>query len=267
MAEARYGGPQGAQASSTRIDNGSLVRTASPLPGVVNRPDDDRRLFEHAIQALEAEVANIGAHATIDARVRELYSSQIRALAEELAGEAHAGRITWRQAAEKANAARNETMEFVRSRSTPVGRAMAERLKREGRTLNEMIARKTLQLFGSDADFNRLTEAQKSRVYGEIVKSAGKSDPRVDIAMRRLSKAGRGLLFLSVAVSVYQVANAEDKVNTAKREVAVTGAGIGGGIAGGALAGLVCGPGAPVCVTLGAFIGGALAAFGVDLLW
>jgi hypothetical protein len=30
---------------------------------------------------------------------------------------------------------------------------------------------------------------------------------------------------------------------------------------------LACGPGAPVCVTVGAFVGGALAAFGVSLLW
>ena len=44
----------------------------------------------------------------------------------------------------------------------------------------------------------------------------------------------------------------------------MTGAGIGGGMAAGMMAGLACGPGAPVCVTLGAFIGGALAAAGAD---
>ena len=43
--------------------------------------------------------------------------------------------------------------------------------------------------------------------------------------------------------------------------------GIAGGAIGGAIAGLACGPGSPVCVTLGVFIGGALAAFGVDFLW
>lgn len=42
-----------------------------------------------------------------------------------------------------------------------------------------------------------------------------------------------------------------------------TGAGIGGG----AIAGLACGPGAPVCITIGAFVGGAVAALGVDLFW
>jgi len=85
--------------------------------------------------------------------------------------------------------------------------------------------------------------------------------------MRTLSRAGRGLIVLSVAVSVYNVATSEQPGQTAVREAAVTGAGIGGGIAGGALAGLACGPGAPVCVTVGAFVGGALAAFGVDMMF
>jgi hypothetical protein len=85
--------------------------------------------------------------------------------------------------------------------------------------------------------------------------------------MRNLSRAGRGLLVVSIAISVYSVANAEDKASAVRRELAVTGAGIGGGIAGGAVAGLACGPGAPVCVTVGAFVGGALAAFGVDFFW
>lgn len=85
--------------------------------------------------------------------------------------------------------------------------------------------------------------------------------------MRRLSYAGKGLIALSIALSVYTAATAEDKVDAAGRELAVSGAGIGGGIAGGALAGLACGPGAPVCVTVGAFVGGALAAFGVSMIW
>jgi hypothetical protein len=85
--------------------------------------------------------------------------------------------------------------------------------------------------------------------------------------MRTLSRAGRGLIVLSIGVSVYTVATADDPVDAAGRELAVTGGGVGGGIAGGALAGLACGPGMPVCVTVGAFVGGALAAFGVDYFW
>ena len=63
------------------------------------------------------------------------------------------------------------------------------------------------------------------------------------------------------------IATAEDEVAAAEEEAAVTGAGIAGGIAGGALAGLSCGPGAPVCVGIGAFVGAALAASGVSLMF
>jgi hypothetical protein len=227
----------------------------------------ERTTFDNAIRSLEAEIANAGAHLTIDPAARQAYTQQIRVMASRLASEATGGRITWAQAAAQAQEARNLIMVVIRGRSTPVGRAMAEQLKREGKTLNELVARKVQQLHGTSARFDQLTSTKKNAVYAEIVKSAGKSNPRVTAAMRRLSFAGRGLLFVSVALSAYTIATAEDKAGATKRELAVTGAGISGGIAGGAVAGLVCGPGAPVCSAVGAFVGGALAAFGVGMVW
>lgn len=229
--------------------------------------NNDRSVFDSIIRALEADIANAGAHLTLDAAARQVYSQRIRAMADELRMQANSGQITWAQAASQAQETRNAIMDVIRGRSTPVGRAMAEQLKREGKTLNELIARKTQQLFGASADFTRLAPAQQNAVYAEIVKSAGKSNPAVSATMRRLSRAGRGLLVLSIALSVYNIATADNKMNAAGRELAVTGGGIGGGIAGGALAGLACGPGAPVCVAVGAFVGGALVAFGVDFFW
>ena len=227
----------------------------------------EKQRFENEIRALEAQIANSGVHFALDGAARVTYAKQIKAMADELRAEASSGRITWVQAAEKAQMTRNSIMEVIRSRSTPVGRAMAQQLKREGKTLNELVARKASQLYGARVDFNRLSAAQRNAVYGEIVKSAGKSNPAVTATMRNLSRAGRGLLFISLALSVYTIANADDKPRAVAREASVTGAGIAGGMAGGALAGLACGPGAPVCVAVGAFIGGALAAFGVSALW
>ena len=227
----------------------------------------DKQRFENEIRALEAQIANIGAHLALDGAARVAYATQIKAMADELRADATSGRMTWTQAANKAQAARNAIMEVIRSRSTPVGRAIAQQLKREGKTLNELIARKVKQLHGSSAQFNRLSLAQQNAVYGEIVKSAGKSNPTVANNMRNLSRADRGLLFISLALSIYTVANSDDKPKAIAREACITGAGIAGGVAGGALAGLACGPGAPVCVTVGAFVGGALAAFGVSSLW
>lgn len=234
---------------------------------MTNTQNNEREIFENAIRALEADIANVGVHLTVDSAARELYARQIRAIAEQLRKDATSKKITWAQAAKQAQETRNAVMEIIRGRSTPVGRAMAEQLKREGKTLNELIARKTQQLHGKSAIFSELSSAQKNAVYAEIVKSAGKSNPRITVVMRKLSYAGRGLIVVSIALSVYTVATAEDKIDAAGEELAITGAGIGGGIAGGALAGLACGPGAPVCVTVGAFVGGALAAFGVSFFW
>jgi hypothetical protein len=232
-----------------------------------NNQQQDRVLFESAIRALEAEIANIGTHLSIDSSARKAYSKQIQAMSAELRMKASSGKITWSQAATEANLARNTIMSVVRSRSTPVGLAIAEQMKKEGRTLNELIAKKTQSIYGPGSIFDKLKPEQQNKIYSEIVKSAGRSDPKVTNAMRKLSRVGRGLLFLSIALSVYTVATAEDKLDAAGEEIAITSAGISGGIGGGALAGLACGPGAPVCVTVGAFIGGALAAFGVSYIW
>lgn len=260
-------GPLGTYSNEPTIDFGTLVRFASPRPAMCMAAEDDRSLFERSMQALEAELANMGAHLVVDSSVREAYARQIRAMADELRREVADGRMTWSQAAEEAQQARNTIMEISRTRSTPVGRAMAERLKSEGRTMNELVARKSIQLYGPKANFNSLSAVQQNTVYAEIVKAAGQSNPRVTASVRMLSRAGRGLIVISVALSVYTVATSEDKTRAAGRELTITGAGIGGGIAGGALAGLACGPGAPVCVGIGAFVGGALAAFGVDWFW
>lgn len=177
------------------------------------------------------------------------------------------GKISWAQAAEQANETRNLIMDVVRNKSTPVGKSIAQKLKQEGRTLNEIIAKKSTTLYGSKVSFKDLSLEKQNKVYSGVVTSAGKSDPKVTMAMKKLSHAGRGLIFLSIALSVYTVATAENKIDAAGKELAITSAGVGGGIAGGALAGLACGPGAPVCVTVGAFVGGALAAFGVGMIW
>ena len=265
MAASQRPSPVGTDRRDTWFDNGTLCLARSPAPGATGVTRNDRTAFDSAIRALESEIANAGSHLSIDAAARQAYTRQIRAMADELGNLASTGRLTWAEAAAQANAARNTIMELIRARSTPLGRALAQQIKSEGKTLNELIARKVQQMHGPAADFNRLTAAQQNAVYAEIVQSAAKSNPRVTATMRRLSRAGRGLLVLAIALSIYTVAHAADPVAAAKHELLVTGAGIAGGIAGGALAGLACGPGAPVCVTVGAFVGGALAAFGVDM--
>ena len=228
---------------------------------------DEEALFEHTIKSLEGQISNIGAHLTIDTQARLLYVQEIKVLSARLRAAAVSGRITWAAAAREAQETRNLIMGVVRARSTPVGRAFAEVLKLKGYSLNQLIAAKTIQLHGENAIFSRLSNAQQNGVYASIVASAGKSNRQVTRAMAGLTYAGRGALFLSVALSVYHVAASTNKTAAFQKELALNGASMASAIVGGAVAGLACGPAAPVCVTGGAFVGGALAAFGASYSW
>lgn len=223
--------------------------------------------FENAIKALEAQMANIGAHLTIDANTRIAYSREVKKMAGELRQQAARGQITWAHAARQAQETRNLVMEVFRSRSTPVGLSLALNKKRSGILLNDLAEAKAQKIFGTGATFSKLSVSQKNRIYAAIVTSAGKPNEAVNRAMTRLSYAGRGVLLISLSISVYNITVSDNKVSATGKELAVTGAGIGGGIAGGAAAGLACGPASLVCVTLGAFVGGALSAFGVGMMW
>lgn len=233
-----------------------------------HRSDDNARSeFKMAIRALETQIASAGTHMTIDAQARAVYAREVRNMAEALRRDAESGRISWADAAEKAQQTRNFVMEAIRGRSTPIGRALATRLKAEGATLNEVLARQTVKLYGNGAVFAALNKSQQASVYSKVIASAGRSNPAVTAIMRKIGYAGRGLVMVSLAISIYSITTSANQTRAIEREVVVTGTGIGASIAGGALAGLACGPGAPVCVTLGAFVGGALGAFGAGLFW
>ncbi len=196
-----------------------------------------------------------------------VYVREIKAMAENLRREVARGKLTWAQAAEQAQNTRNVVMQLTRSRTTPIARAFAEQKKAEGRGLNALVGEKTVSLFGKHAVFAKLPPSQQNRVYAEIVASASRSQPTITRIMLRLSYVGRSVILVSLALSTYNVLTARNKSTAIKRELVTTTAGIGGSIATGALAGLTCGPGAPICVTIGAFVGGVLAAFGAGLIW
>jgi hypothetical protein len=64
--------------------------------------EQEEWLFNSAIQALEAEIANTGFHFSLDASARMAYRQQIKVMSSQLRMEVALGRITWLQAAEQA---------------------------------------------------------------------------------------------------------------------------------------------------------------------
>lgn len=223
--------------------------------------------FDAAMEQLRGQALNVAAHLSVDPSVRLTYGRNIEAMSLDLRMKVRVGEITWRQAAEQANVLRNELLNLARGQSTPVGKAMAEKMKERGLTLNAVIAKYTLELFGKEAEFGRLKPEQQHAVYAKVVERSGISNLKVNLWMSRLSIAGRGLWVMSISLAAYNVALSENKVEAIKKEGILAGGGIAGGMAGGAIAGLMCGPGAPVCVGVGAFVGGVMAVYGLQVFW
>ena len=221
----------------------------------------DREQFEREVRALRAEATALAAQTIHDARVRVAYQRQLEATVRELRARALSGEITWGQAAREAHMLRNETLGVMRGRSSPIGRGIAEMLKREGVTLEALLARYTERTFGGGVRFDQLSAAQQQQVHAAIVEASARSRPSVNRILRHGSRAARGLMVLSLGISIYNVYTAEDRAVAAQREGAVMGAGIAGSIAVGAAAGLIFGPPGAV---IGGLVGGAAAAMGVD---
>lgn len=228
---------------------------------------DGREEFQHAMAALQGDLTATMATLNIDPKTRLEYGKRIQQMSDELFVKASRGAISWEAAATEASQTRNLIMELMRYRTTPVGKAIAEKLKAEGKTLSDLIITKTESLFGRRVTFGQLSQTQKNQVFAAIVKSSGKSNQIVNDKLTRWGTAGKSLIFITLAVAIYQIYESDDRLSETGHQMALATAGVIGGWAGGVAAGLMCGPAAPVCVIAGAFIGGALAAWEMDRIW
>lgn len=243
-------------------DTNSLQRSPTPNPTGSSGSNYNILDLETSLAILKSQAVNFGERFIKNGAVRSNYMRQVEFVAKTLLEEVQSGRLSLMEAAEEANKIRNAIMEAARISSSDIGRAEAQALKATGTSLQELENYYAQELFKSA--FEELTQADKNKVWLEIVEASGRPRPAMNLKAARWAKAGRGLIFVSVAFSVYNVVTAENKGRQIVKEGTTTGVGLLGGMAGGAIAGLACGPGAPVCVAVGVFVGGAAAAFGTD---
>lgn len=222
----------------------------------------DRSVLEGTLSQMESAALNFAHRFINDSKVRSSYIYQTRKLAQEYRTRVNSGTISPEEAAKQVQAIRNQILEAQRLRTSDIGKAIAVKLKKTGLTLAELTEKYAQSKFGKS--FSNLSPTNQNKVYLEIIDSSGKSRPSMNATVNRLSKLGRGFLFVTIGAAVYNIAAAEDKVKATAREGVIVGGGFAGGAAGGAIAGLACGPGAPICVTVGVFVGGALGALGAD---
>lgn len=210
---------------------------------------------------LHAASSAFAAHFIPDANVRSQYMEQTKKFSIEIQHKVATNQLKLQAAAQQAQSVRNTILEAQRGKSTAFGQSIAEFLKKDGKTLSELEAKYATERFGKGVD--QLSHAQKNTVWKTIIQKSGEARASANSGAKWMGRAGKGLFGLTIAISIYNIASAEDKVRATANE----GAAIGGGVAGGAAlgaAGVACGPAAVVCVPLGIFIGSVLGAEGAD---
>lgn len=216
--------------------------------------------FYRELDLFKTEAMNFGSRLVQDAAVRADYIKTIQLASDEFIELVESGQIPYEEGARRANLLRNYILQTSRGKNSEFGRAIAEFLKKEGPTLEQSIAKRAGTRFPGRL-LAALTQEEKDLVYLDVIIGAGGNRKTVSGIAPYLGKFGKVCLVASIAISVYNVATAEDKVNAAGREGSSILGGMAGGAAGGALAGLMCGPGAPLCSGIGIFVGGAVGAF------
>lgn len=238
----------------------SQAKAADSKPALVSEED---RLLQESLASLRSSAVNFSQRFIQTAKVRENYIRQAEAASQEILDEIRLGRITARQGGQEANELRNALLNAARINDSDIGRAIAEVEKASGLTLEQLETKYAKKLFNKD--FTTLSAAEQDAVYIEITFKAGKPNPNFNRIAKFGGKVGKGLLIASLAFAVYNVAQSDRPGREATKEGVGLGVGFLGSVGGGAAAGAFCGPGAPICVGVGALVGGIAFAVGADL--
>ncbi|KXO14164.1 putative membrane-associated [Moritella sp. JT01] len=223
----------------------------------------ENRELNASMAAMESSITNFGVRFIPDSMVRAEYNIQAKKLSREIISDVTSGKITAAQGAERASSMRNLIMDTMRGKTSEIAKAYAVNQKTKGKSLSFLEQKYSKKLFS--VEFEKLNGSQQNKIWKEIVFSAGRPQLQANKLAKILGRAGKGFIALTITISIYNIATADDKLIATAKESAVLGGGLLGSVAGGAAAGVICGPGAPVCVGIGIFVGGVMFAIGSEI--
>jgi hypothetical protein len=229
------------------------ARVGGPMDGT------PRRVLEEALHALEAEATNFAWRFINDAHARTAYANRIKEMSLTVLRDVDKGVVSVEEGAAFANRMRNVIMEEIRGITSAIGRAGAEATKAAGQTLEEAIEKAVQKLFPGKA-FGQLASVEKRAVFTEVIEASGRSGSKFTSQIPKWNRYGKGLVVVTAAVAIVNIWMAQNKLKQGIKEGATIAGGALGGAAANASAGFLCGPGAPVCVTVLFVIGGVAGA-------
>lgn len=256
-----------ANGSALRVINTAASRST---PVIDTKPATAQgNELEIAIRTFQSEVNGFANSMIKDPKVRADYIRKSVEASQEILEKVKARQITPHEAAMTVNEMRNQIMICARSQLTDFGLAISAGMKKSGKLMESLEAEYAIKKFGRP--FNALSQVEREAVWMEIVNAAGRPRQSMNRGAKMFGFAGRAFLVLSLAISVYNVIEAEDKARQAAKEGVSIGAGIAGGIGGGAAVAFMVSNPAGWVVGLSMFAGAALLGVGssevFDYFW
>jgi len=254
--------------ANTPIKGEVFGGTSAPVEHL-KRIEGQSSELQKALVLMETAAATFAETCINDPALRLKYIKAVRDSADELIALVKARKMTPHQAAQQANAYRNQMMAATRAKLTPYGLIDSIKRKEKGVELATLENDKAEKRFGRK--FEQLSQSEKEAIWREIIASSGKTNEEYNLKLRRYRAAGRTLAVFTVSVAVYNIYTSDDKA----RETAKQATGISAGIAGGAMAaagvGLVASGPPGWVVGMAMFVGAALAGAAsdkaFDFLW
>lgn len=201
------------------VHDGTTCQARSPRPGVADEKagvhDGDE--LAYAIDALQSQAEIFAWRYLNDARARHAYVSRIHRASQELRSDVLSGRLSAAEASRVAQAARNTIMEETRAITSAIGRARATGVKSQGLSYDEALNKSVRKLFPGKT-FAELGAAQKRQVFLEVVEASGRSNPQFTSKIPKWTRFGRGLVVVTVAISVVNIWQAENKLKQGLQE-------------------------------------------------
>lgn len=219
--------------------------------------------LKSAIAGFESASFNFGFRFIADSMVRTEYNRKAKQLSAEILEQVNSGKISVSEGAKRASEMRNVLMDALRGKTSEIAQAYAVNQKALGRSLPELEEKYAKRLFGNS--FSALSSNQKNKVWKEIVFSSGRPQLKVNKLAKVFGVVGKSFIALTITISVYSIITSDDALKATSKESAMVGGGLLGSVAGGAMAGFACGPGTPICVGIGVFIGGVMFAIGTEI--
>ncbi|MGL5733928.1 MAG: hypothetical protein ACRCYS_03595, partial [Beijerinckiaceae bacterium] len=226
--------------------------------------------FRQALTLMEQTANNFALRLAATAGVRQRYVRDIKEMSDALWAAYKAGEISAEFGAQSANQMRNQILEMGRAHDMDLGRAYAKKLKKTGLNLDDVVQyimnnKEGFKERFAGRQFSTLSDAEKTLIYEEAIKSAGRNRASETAKIPRLRWAARGLWLATAAIAIFNIGTSNTPWWQTGREASNIGGGLLGSMAGGAAMGAAGGVWAgPIGVGVGILVGGILGAVLAD---